>query len=181
MLNWKEYPSKDQGWYYMDLNNKYDDIKDIHLLNYLVSPKGVFIEINGFNHDSYIEKMFLEEGYSWDELEKVKDIEQAKGGRRYAGSMWVMVAHFGFISVHSSGMGYGWVQGPRKISQKQIDAVSHEYVLGRIPPLLNDIIQAWNDPQAWYNQPDQIEDLDARQISIYAHDEKPKYSLSIIP
>jgi len=117
---------------------KYDNLNS-QVENLVISPTGQILHIEYQSHDYYLEKL-VEEEFGIDD-NKLWDLKKEARtlGADYVRDIDIIIGKFGYISVHTSGRGVGWIQLPEKINEKQLSAITTEYALGHIPPLLYDI------------------------------------------
>jgi len=118
---------------------KYEKLNE-QIENMIITPKGQVMIVDYQSHDYYIEKMLEEEfGIGRDEMYDMKE-QASKEGADWATGIDIIIAKFGYISVHTSGDNVvGWIQAPSKISNVQMNAIKMEYALGKISPLLYDV------------------------------------------
>lgn len=129
------------------------EYEDLKMPNAIITPAGRYVHIEHQSHQYFLEKLLKDElnMSRRDIYDKLSELMYSNKYTNRVTMTDVILVEYGFISIHSSGMGYGWIQGPNVINEWQINAVKSEYVLGRIPSLLMDIINAWNDPEQYWN------------------------------
>lgn len=126
------------------------DFENLNLRNAIITPEGEFLSINYQSHDYYLGKLTENRR---DEIKQLKKEMQQHSDFNIL-DRDVIITKFGYISIHSSGMGYGFVSGPKLINDKQLSIIETKNALGEIPGVLYDIIKVWNNKDKWWNKED---------------------------
>lgn len=114
--------------------------------NIIISPKGQFLEIDYLSHSSYLEDLAEEEfGADYIVLQKLRSQAIQEGEKIYPSTDNIIIAKYGYISVHTSGSGYGWIQLPGELTQEQMDTIHTQYALGKLSDLLYTILTNYKE------------------------------------
>jgi len=117
---------------------QYDNLNE-QINNIIITPKGQILTISSMSHDYYLCYLFEKEFLVSDaDMYRLKQEARELLGH-YVRDVSIIIAKYGYISVHTSGIGLGWIQGPKNLNESQMKAIQLEYSLGNLSPLLYDI------------------------------------------
>lgn len=123
---------------------KYDNLYK-QMKNMIITPKGEILTIESMSHDYYLEELAeselgMDNNKIYDLMAEARLEAKSADEDCHVRDTDIIIAKLGFVSVHTSGNCIGWIQLPEKLNQAQLKAINLEYVLGKFPELLYDVL-----------------------------------------